>query len=106
MSSCTAWWDWFPVFVVRKGISVNVREKDIEGDYTNIDPISISSVTCDLFSTIISNSPIYITKKAQKRKVEDEEDEVAPIITAHEKRPRTVAALDISWLGILYTLFL
>jgi len=72
---------------------VNARKKDIEGDYTDIDPVSISSVTRNLSSTVISSSPIYNTKKAQKRKAEDE---VAPLISAYEKRPRMVAASDIS----------
>jgi len=74
-------------------MSVNARKKDIEGDYTDIDPVSISSVTRNLSSTVISNSPTYNTKKAQKRKAEDE---VAPPVSANEKRPRTVAASDIS----------
>jgi len=72
---------------------VNAREYDIEGDYTDIDLVSISSVTCNLSFTVISNSPIYDTKKVQKRKAGDE---VARPSSAHEKRPRTVAASDIS----------
>jgi len=72
---------------------VNACEKDIEEDYTDIDPVSISSVTRNLSSTVISTYRIYNTKKAQKRKAEDE---VAPLISAYKKRPRTVAASDIS----------
>jgi len=72
---------------------VNTREKHIKGDYTHIDPASISSVTRNLSSTIISNSPICNTKKAEKRKAEDK---VAPPISAYEKKLRMVAALDIS----------
>jgi len=74
-------------------MSMNAHEKDIKGDYTDIDPVSISSVTRNLSSTVISTSPIYNTKKAQKRKAEDK---VAPLISAYEKRPRTVASSDIS----------
>ena len=72
---------------------MNVREKDIERDYSDIDPVSISSVARNLSSTGISNSPIYNTKKGQKRKAENE---VAPPISADEKRLRAVAATDIS----------
>ena len=72
---------------------MNAREKNIEGDYTDIDSVSISSVTRNLSSTVISIYPIYNTKKAEKGKAEDE---VAPPISAHEKRPRTVVASDIS----------
>jgi len=59
---------------------VNAGEKDIEGDYTDIDPVSISSVTRNLSSTVISNSSIYNTKKGQKRKPENK---VSPAIIAH-----------------------
>jgi len=72
---------------------VNACEKDIEGHYTDIDLDFIYFVTCNLSSALISNSPIYITKKAQKRKGEGE---VAPVISAHTKRPCTVAPSDIS----------
>ena len=85
--------EWFSVFVVRKGISGNGREKDIEGNYTHSDPVSISSVTRNLSSTVISNSPIYNTKKVQKRKAENE---VSALISAYGNRPRAVAVSNIS----------
>ena len=78
---------------MRIGISINARAKDMEGEYPDIDTVSISSATRNLSSTVISNSPIYITKKRQKSKAENK---VAPLITTHEKGPRTVAASHIS----------
>jgi len=71
---------------------VNARAKEIDGDYTNIDRVSISSVARTLPTTVISNSPIYGTKKLLKSKAEDE---VAPPFSNHEKRPRTVVASHI-----------
>ena len=73
---------------------MNDRKKDIEGNNTDIDPISISSVTHNLSPTDISNSSINNTKKEYKRNAEDK---VAPIISSHEKRPRMVSVSDISF---------
>ena len=45
---------------------MNAREKDIEGDHTDIDLVSISSVTPNLSFTVISKSTIYNAKKGEK----------------------------------------
>lgn len=58
----------------------------------DIDPVSVTSVARTLSSTVIS-SPTINTKTGKKRKAEDE---MATHLSAHEKRPRTVAASDIS----------
>jgi len=69
--------DWFSICVVRKGISVKEWKEEHEGELRDIDPVLISSVSCNL--SISQN-----TKRVQKRKAEDE---LATLISALEKRP-------------------
>jgi len=64
-------------------------KEEHEGELKDIDPVLISSVSRNL-----SISPN--TKGVQKRKAEDE---LAILISDLEKRPRTVAASDISLAG-------
>jgi len=78
--------DWFSICVVRKGISVKEWKEEHEGELMNIDPLLISSVSGNL--SISQN-----TKRVQKRKAEDG---LATLISALEKRTRTVAGSDIS----------
>jgi len=78
--------DWFSICVVRKGISVKDWKEEHEGELMHIEPVLISS-----FSR--NHSISQKTKRVQKRKAGDE---LATLISALEKRPRTVAALDIS----------
>jgi len=78
--------DWFSICVVRKGISVKEWKEEHEVELMDIDPVLFSSVSRNL--SITEN-----TKRVQKRKADDD---LATLISALEKRPRTVAALDIS----------
>jgi len=78
--------DWFSIGVVRKGISVKEWKEEHEGELIDIDLLLISSISRKL--SISQN-----TKRVQKRKAEDE---LATLISAFEKRPRTVVASDIS----------
>jgi len=72
--------------VVRKGISIKEWKEEHEGELMDIGPVLISFGSQNL--SISQN-----TKRVQKRKAEEE---LATLISALEKRPRTVSASNIS----------
>jgi len=78
--------DWFSICVVRKGISVKEWKEKHEGEPMDIDLVLISSVSRNV--SVLQN-----TKRVQKLKAEEE---LATLISTYEKRPRTVAASDVS----------
>jgi len=80
---------------VKKGISVSNWKKEHEGEVLDIDLISISSCVRNL-SPSSSLSLIQKTKTAKKRRAEEE---LAPQLGDHEKRPQQVAVSDMPLVG-------
>jgi len=74
------------ICVIWKGISVKEWKKEYGGEFIDIDLVLISSV-----SRILSIS--QNTETVQNRKAKDK---LATLISALEKRPRTVVASNIS----------
>jgi len=87
--------DWLNICVLKKGISVSNWKEEHEGEVMHIDLVSISSCVRNL-SPSFSLSLIQKTKTAKKRKAEEE---LAPQLCNHEKRPQQVTVSDISLVG-------
>jgi len=95
MSGQTVSQDWFNICVVKKGISVSDWKEEHEGQVMDIDLVSISSCVRNL-SHSSSLSLIQKTKTARKRKAEEE---LAPQLSDHKKRPQQVSVSDIPLVG-------
>ena len=90
----TVWQDWFNICLVKKGVSVSDWKKEHEGEIMDIDPVSISCIRN--LSPFSSLSLIQMIKTAKNRKAQEE---LAPQLSNHEKRPQQMAVSDISLVG-------
>jgi len=80
---------------VNKAISVGNWKEEHEGKVMDIDLVSISSCVRN-FSPSSSLSLIQKTKTAKERKAEEE---LAPQLSDHEKRPQQVTVSDMPLVG-------